>query len=697
MDTDNQNQTEGMESGVSEDAFMQDPVLAQYQTEDEQDKWQRELEACRKERKKWNETAARAVNRYRAEAGAQYSGGQFYNIYFLNTDTKLSALYARTPKPDIKRRFDDSQDDVARVAALLLQRNLEYELDTGGFDGTFKQVLFDHVVAGLGVSWLRLEQDEQPQPPLAHPLTGEAIPQPPAITRQEACTDYVAWDDFYWSPCKVWTMCSWVARRIPMTKEAMRHRFGHTVGAEQLGGIDYTTKPDAQDASKAKLAPKNQTEPTADVYEIWDKERQLVFWVTENVEVPLDVQEDTMQFDGFFPTPMPPLGRFDTANTIPVCDYQLVRGKYDELDELNQRCTQLSKALAVRFAYDASCSELRDMYTTVGENQGIAVKNWSQFNEKGGLQGAIQFAPLEPIANAFNVASAQLDRIKAQIYEVEGISDIMRGQAMPYETATATTAKSQQAFGRFASRQQDVAEYVEALLRLKAHAICKFYQPDMIVKRAMPLNPADQQFIGPAIQLLKDEQMSQFRLSVSVDSLQLPNWNTEKAERSEAIQAITKMLSVIMPAVQQTPEIAPLGLELVKWGVSGFKGAQSIEGVVDNGLQQLMQANQQQQGAPKQPSPDQVKAQSDMQKAQLDFQAVQMQEQSKVQIAQMQAQLKQQQLAILQMQNERDNAIRERELLMRQGELAAQVAHQQATQVHSAAIDLMNQRPNGGQ
>jgi hypothetical protein len=134
---------------------------------------------------------------------------------------------------------------------------------------------------------------------------------------------------------------------------------------ELLAEIDYTTKPDAQDASKAKLAPKNQTEPTADVYEIWDKERQLVFWVTDNLEVPLDVQEDTMQFDGFFPTPLPPLGRFDTANTIPVCDYQLVRGKYDELDELNQRCTQLSKALVVRFGPINN--------STVIENDNVAV------------------------------------------------------------------------------------------------------------------------------------------------------------------------------------------------------------------------------------------------------------------------------------------------------------------------------------
>jgi len=696
MATDNYNDYEGMDSGVNEDAFEQDPVLAQYQTEDEQDKWQKELEACRKERKNWNATATRAVARYRADAGAQYNGGKFYNIYFQNTDTKLAALYARTPKPDIKRRFDDSQDDAARVAGLLLQRNLEYELDTGGFDTTFKQVLFDHVVAGMGVSWLRYEQEEHQQAPAFDPTTGAVIPQPPVITCQEACTDYVAWDDFYWSPCKVWTMCSWVARRIPMTKEAMKHRFGHTVPAEMLSEVSYSNKPDAQEASKAKLAPKNQTEETADVYEIWDKERQLVFWVTDSIEVPLDVQQDTMDFEGFFPTPLPPLGRFDTANAMPVSDYQLVRGKYDELDELNQRCTALSQAMKVRFAYNAANPEISKLYTTVAENEGIAVKDWNSFTERGGLAGAIQFAPLDQIANAFNIANAQLERIKAQIYEVEGISDLMRGQAMPYETATATTAKSQQSFGRFAARQQAVAEYVEELMRLKAHVICKFYQPELIIKRAMPLNPADQQFIGPALQLLKDEQLNQFRLSVSVDSLQLPNWNTEKAERSEAIQAISKMLGAFMPLVQQMPEAAPLGLELFKFGVGGFKGAQSIEGAVDSQLQQLVQAKQQGGNALKQPSPDQVKAQAVMQKAQLDYQAVQMQESTKMQIAQLEAQLKQQQMALDQMQTERDNAIRQSQLVMRQGELAANVAHQQASHVHGAAIDLMNNRPNGG-
>lgn len=204
---------------------------------------------------------------------------------------------ARTPKADIKRRFAASQDDVSRVASLLLQRNLEYEMDHGNFETEFKQVLFDNAVPGMSISWVRLEQAEErhPQPGTFDPVTGQVVPQEPTavITKQEACTDYVAWDDFFWSPCKVWTLCSWVARRIAMTKDAINSRFGATAPADVLAGLVYDTKAEAPDASKAKLAPQNQTEPTTDVYEIWDKERELVFWVTDAAQIPLDVQDDT--------------------------------------------------------------------------------------------------------------------------------------------------------------------------------------------------------------------------------------------------------------------------------------------------------------------------------------------------------------------------------------------------------------------
>lgn len=698
MTDNNNNAEEGVESGVSEDAFEQDPVLTNYQTEEEQQVWMRALAASRKERQRFDSIATKALKRYRDERSSAYEGARFYNIYFANTELKMGALYAQIPKPSVKRRYSDADDDVSRVASLILERNIRYEIEKGNFDSTIKQILFDRIVPGLGVGWMRFDQEEetvfQPQPPVIDPLTGMLQEMPPEpVTRiidQEACIDYVAWNDFFWAPCKVWTLCSWVARRISMTAEAVKARFGDRVDATVLKELSFSTEPNSP-SNVETLHPQNQTEATVDVYEIWDKERRLIFWVCEDAPIPLDVQEDTNGFDGFFPTPMNPLGRFDTANTQPISDYQLVRGKYEELDELNIRCSALQKAMGVRFVYDSGSPELAALYTNTEENHGVAVKNWASFlGEKGGLSGSMQFAPLKEISEAFVGASTQLDRIKNQIYEVEGINDFVRGAATPYETATATNVKSSQSFGRFAVQQAEIARYIESLLRMKAHLICRFYTPETILKRAGAIQQADQQLIPAALQLLKDEQLTGFRVSVSVDSLQLPNWNTEKSERTELVRAVTNFMAEAMQGVRQMPEIAPVAMQILKFAVAGYKGSNEIEGVIDQGLQQMLRAQSQQAGQERAPTPEQVKAQATQQKAQTDLQIAAMQEQTKLQLAQMHAQIEAMKAKAKMDEAAYQQAMRERDQQMRQFELMLKAQDQQATHAHNAALGVIS-------
>ena len=107
---------EGMESQVSEDAFEQDPVLAKYQTEAEQSHWIDELGASRKERQKFDKTAAKTIERYSDKRDESSSSRSRYNLFSSNTDMKLAALFAQMPKADVTRRFDDADDDIARVA-----------------------------------------------------------------------------------------------------------------------------------------------------------------------------------------------------------------------------------------------------------------------------------------------------------------------------------------------------------------------------------------------------------------------------------------------------------------------------------------------------------------------------------------------------------------------------------------------------
>jgi hypothetical protein len=568
-----QMELEGMDTPVGDDQFDDGKVAKEFQTDEEQTYWREELEAEGKEHERFRKRGSEIIKRYVDERGENDRGQSWYNLLASNTEIKHSALYARTPVPEISRRFSDANDDVSRVASSILQRCISIELEQENFDTKFKQISLDRLLPGLGVAWARLESDEN---------------------EQMAYIDYVCYDDFFWAPSKVWTNCRWVARRVPMSKEAIKDRFSDTAPKGTIQNLSFSQNGSRKFDPSAASTPTNLTVDTLDVYEIWDKTRGLVFWITDSADVPLDVSEDTTHFPDFFPTSLPPLGRFTTTNTIPIPDFQLCQDQYVELDDLNNRCSKLVQALKLRWVYDNSRKELKDLYTTTGELQGIGVDDWATFAaEKGGLKSSIEFAPLDEIAGTYQKLIVARETVKQQIYDIEGISDLMRGNSQPYESATQTSAKSAASSTRLGVAQFAAADYIARLLRLKAHLITKFYSLETILKRVGELPEADRKYVPAAIELLKNSEMSQFRLLVSVDSIQMPNFVAEKAERNEFIQAVTGLIAQMMPAIAQTPELGPLAIELVKFGVAGYRGANAIEGVLDSALDQMAQQKQQ--------------------------------------------------------------------------------------------------------
>jgi hypothetical protein len=637
---------EPLEPQVSDDGFNQDPVLAEYQTSQYQSHWVAELEASRKERKKFVEDGDKIVKRYCDEQLNETTARNRYNLFFANTENKIAALYSRTPEPTVSRRFSDPTDDVSRVAANLLKRSICYELDCANFDHTFKQILFDRLVPGVGIGWARLEVTEgepQYQQVGIDPETGEPIVQPiegSEIVDQFACIDYVAWNDFVWSPSRTWADCRWVGRRIPMSKDAIKERFHDTAPQEALSSLPFSTHQSDPANINTSSAPKNETVATVDVYEIWDKERKLVWWIAETSPVPLDVQSDRMEFEQFFPTPLPPLARFTTSTTTPVSDFHLVKNLYNELDVLNERASNKLRAIRTMWGFDASQAELQNLFDTP-EFKGVPMRDWAVLQgEKGGINGSVQFFDNSPMVNEYMLLITARDRVKAQIFEIEGVPDTLRGATQQYESATATDAKATIGSARFATMQKDTAEYVAWLLRLKAHLICKFYKPEFIVKRAGVIAPVDQQYIGPALQLLADAQMQQFRLLVSTDSLQLPSMSQHKREKSEAAQAIVALLGQVMPAAQQNPAVGVFGGELAKWLIVDFPGSDGLEGYLDQFLEKSAQMAAQQAAQPPKPTDAELKAQAQMAAAQADLQKAQLREQTNVMVAQVQAEAK---------------------------------------------------------
>jgi hypothetical protein len=253
------------------------------------------------------------------------------------------------------------------------------------------------------------------------------------------------------------------------------------------------------------------------------------------------------------------------------------------------------------------------------------------------------------------MAYQAMEQVKGQIYEIMGIADIQRGQTDPNETLGAQIIKSNNASGRLKTMQHDVVNFATSLLCIKAQIICQHFTDDTIVKisGAMQLSPQDQQLIPQALQLLKNEPAKNFRIEVTSDSMIYQDEQQEKQDRVEFLSAVSSFMQTALPAATQAPELTPLLMEMLKFGVTAFKAGKGMEGLIDETADQFRQQAKAQEGQPKPPSPEMQKLQMQQQMEQAKMQA---QSQSKQAEMQMQMQMEQQKM---QMQMELEKAKQE--------------------------------------
>jgi hypothetical protein len=617
---------------------------------DAQQTWLKELEAAHREWEDFHERGDKILEFYTDDRKLRRV--KRYPLFNANVSILENALFAQIPEPHVSRRFKDPDDNVGRVASLILQRALVTELSSdSSFKTTAKSIIKDMLVPGLGVGWVRYEADVEDDVQVTNDENAELANHPeasPVLKDQSTPIDYVHWKDFRMSPCRTWNECRWVARRVFMDESEATKRFG-----ERAEYLSFSTNPFHDTELSSPNEPENMIEPQAEVWEIWCKAEKKVYFICETCPTALDIKDDFLGLPEFFPTEKPLVAHTGTSSFIPLADYTQLQDQYNDLNETNNRISRLVKNCRVAGVYDEAEPAVKLIFEGAAENNLVPIKNFQGFAERGGLKGAIDLIPVEAFVATIAQLNAHREVLKQQIYELTGISDIVRGASSPYETAAAQGMKAQYASIRLQGKQSDVAEYLTGLIRRKAHLMVKFYTPERLLARAGALPEYDQQFVPAALQLLQNDLLSSLKLEVSSDQLQQPNWAKDQQEKAQTITALSQLLSQAIPAAQQIPELAPLFLHLIKWSISGNPGAKEIEGVVEMGLQQAMKPKQQEEG----PTPEQQAAQQAMQMKQQELQAKQQLDQQELQMKQQQAtaeiQLKREQmLAELQLKRE---------------------------------------------
>ena len=547
---------------------------------------------------KWTARTKKIIKRYRDDTrGQTLTESAKFNILWSNVQTLRPAVYAKLPKADISRRFGDN-DPVGRVASQLVERALDFEIEHyPDYRSTMSYCVDDRFLGGRGTAWVRYEPHTAPigieddgVSVTATIEQGEGAP--PVMEQIEyecAPVDYVHWRDFGHSTARTWEEVGQVWRWVYMTREALVERFGEEMAAK----IPLDQGPEPLNAYNENKRLYNR----AKICELWDKETGKVYWFSKGMPQIIDVRDDPLGLEGFFPCPRPLYATTTSDTLVPVPDFVLYQDQAMELDILSDRIDGLVKSLRVRGVYDASQPALQRLMTEGDNNALIPVDKWMAFSEKGGLKGSIDLLPLDTLANALLQCYRAREDIKSQIYEITGIADIIRGVSAASETATAQQIKGQYAGLRLRSMQEEVAMFAAELLRLKAQVMCMHYQPETILAYAAAnqMTPADQQLIPQAIELLRNKPLRNFRIDIASDSLVMLDENQMKQDRMQFLQAFGGFLAQALPVGQASPEMVPMMMELLRFGMQAFKAARPIEGQIDATLQQLQQAAMQRQ------------------------------------------------------------------------------------------------------
>lgn len=560
--------------------------------------WADQIKAYEKKAEKWEKKALKIVKRYTKDNGDSKKGAQF-NILWSNVQTLLPAIYDRQPVPNIERRFN-KEDVVGREASTLLERGVTYFIDTDEFNEKMRQCLLDRLLVGRGTVWVRYEPTISKMQPEGEQVSendgpvgtnveaqGEQITEDvqESLEYEDVLYDYVHWEDFGHTLGRTWQEVRAVWRRVPMSRTQLVKRFGK-VGED----ISLNAKPTE--------AGKEDSDTLAEIYEIWDKETRKVLWLSKDHPEPIEEVDDPLRLKDFFPTPRPLYGTVANNGLIPTPDYDIYFDQAREIDILTSRIDLILQAVRVAGVYDAAAEGVQRLLSEQIENKLIPVSNWAVFGEKGGLKGVVDYMPLDMITATLKTLYEAREKVKQDLYEITGMSDIIRGASNPNETATAQQIKGQYATMRLGDMQKDMARFCRDLVRITAEIISNVFSAETIVQissAALPTEEQKQQAMAMAqssnqpmpeimdkpslekvIELLKNDMARCFRISIETDSTIKTDQESEKKARTEFLQAAG---GFIQQAAQiAAPELQPLLMDMLLFGIRGFKAGREIEG-----------------------------------------------------------------------------------------------------------------------
>lgn len=588
------------------------------------------------------------------------SNKKAFQLFYANIEVLKPTIYSRPPVPIVEPVFKTT-DEKKTLGAQLLERALMQYIRMTPFHRTMGTLTDDMVVCGRAVPWVRLKMEQGP--------FGETV---------AAVWDAVKRSDYLQSPCRGEAETRWRARAGHLTKEQMKARFQKTSkGAWRQATFEQRNLAGGDSQSKTL------DEKTAIVWEIWHKEQNVVVWVSPDVKEVLDAKRPYMKLENFWPCPEPAVSFMQRDTSLPIPDYLFYRDQITEINDLTSRISAQMQALRVKGFYAGAGKAAQAIETAWRQNDDnallIAVGNLGDFGAGAGK--LVEWMPVLEIAQTIAQLVEERRRLIDDVYQLTGLSDIMRGATEASETATAQQLKAEFGSIRVRNRQDEMVRIGAEGLRHIAELMAEHYEGEVLremaqMREELPTRAEVQYKINELVSLAEqamqqvttDEQAAQvetifqtelqkltsrttledvmgslrndlmrpYVLKVETDSTIQPNEDAEKQRRLEYMEIVGGLFEKVLPVAQAAPEVGPFLADTMKFVNGGFRAGRDMDKAVEEFGDQLLERAEQAKTAEPPPDPDMLKLEIERERIQAEIEL----KREEIEVKKMEAQAK---------------------------------------------------------
>lgn len=467
----------------------------------------------------WGKDAEAAERAYTNDETSTHGKTYAFNILHSNVETIVPSIFNSMPVPDIRERYRQG-DGVARVAADLLERAISVQIDDNRLDTEIEQVAQSAFLAGQGILRIRFDADEKQD--------GEGNVY---AVNERVSYEVWPWRDYIEGRATRFDRVTWVAFRTPLPREEV----------ERIGNEDLLGK---------QVAPPIGDDKNNDivVWEVWDKHKREVLFIRDDDSRVLEIMPDPLGLDKFFPVCEPVQPITVAGRREPVVPFRVYRKLADEIDKTTKRINAILSGLKVCGIIVGSAGDIVRL-AEAEDNQLIPVAGLEGLAQTGGLSKAIEWWPIDQAVAVLQQLYEARDRTKQAIYEITGISDIVRGASDPRETMGAQQIKTQWGSLRIKRLQTLMARLARDAFVLTAELIGSKFS-------AETLQTITGMRIEDQVWQLVSDPLSHYRIDIESDSTIRSDLSMLKGEMAEFLQGTAAYFQTMQPVVAQAPEIA---------------------------------------------------------------------------------------------------------------------------------------------